>query len=439
MRLMVAGTGSGCGKTTVTLALLTAMRQRGLRVAPFKSGPDYIDPGFHRLAAGCPSHNLDPFLMTREDIAQVLALGMDGKDVGVIEGAMSYYDGIGPQGDCSAWSLAVQTGTPALLVVDAAGSATGAAAEVLGFQTYRTPSQIGGVLVNRVSSEGHFRLVRDAVEARTGIPCVGYMRRDDTIHLDSRHLGLVPAEELADFQEKLCRAAGLLWLDWEKLLAVARAAEPMQTPPPSISPSLRGFRMGVARDAAFSFYYEANLEMLRRMGMELVFFSPLEDAALPDGLDGLYLGGGFPEVFAGRLSENSPMLGAIRRALEGGLRCYAECGGMMYLSEAIDGVPMVGFLPLRCRMTDRLQRFGYVHVRDLQDGTAFRAHEFHHSLEEGDEAMEKAFEIRRAFGAGAPWQGGYRKSRTLAGYPHIHFWNNEALVRHLWGLEATDA
>ena len=435
MRLMVAGTGSGCGKTTVSLALMARMREKGLRVAPFKSGPDYIDPGFHRVAAGRPSHNLDLFLMSKESVGQVVSLGMEGADIGVIEGAMSYYDGIGSEGACSAWSLARETGTPALLVIDAAGSSSGAAATVLGFQTYREPSGIAAVLVNRVSSEGHYRLVRDAVEARTGLPCVGYMRADGEIGLDSRHLGLVPAEEVPGIREKIDRAAACLEIDWERLFAVARAAAPANAPLPDFGRPLDGLRMGVAHDAAFGFYYEANLEMLRRMGAELAFFSPLGDARLPDGLDALYLGGGFPEVFAKELSANAPMRASVRAALEGGLRCYAECGGMMYLSRAIDGAEMAGYLPTECRMTKRLQRFGYVHVRDLQSGAAFPAHEFHYSLEVDDPGIAHAFEIRRAANPEQLWRGGYRVGRTLAGYPHIHFWNRPELAKRLWGIE----
>ena len=435
MRIMIAGTSSGCGKTTATLALLAKLRANGHTVVPFKSGPDYIDPGFHRIAADAPSHNLDPFLMREESIAQVLMLGMEAREIGVIEGAMSFYDGIGPEGECSAWALSRMTDTPVILVLDASGSASGAAAMALGFCAYRSPSNIAGFLINKVGSERHYQLVRDAIEARLGLPCVGYMRKDSSIQLESRHLGLIPAEELPGLREKLAHISQLLVLDEEKLFEIAsRAPEPENTP---MVPAKRfpGFRMGVARDEAFGFYYEANLEMLRRMGMELVSFSPLRDSQLPDGLDGLYLGGGFPEVFARELSANESMRASISTALEGNLRCYAECGGMMYLTEAIEGLPMVGFLPFRCHMTERLQRFGYVHARDRADGFTFRAHEFHHSLEEGDEALEKAFEIRRASGAGKPWEGGYRRRRTLAGYPHIHFWNEEALVVRLWGLE----
>lgn len=435
MRLMIAGTGSGCGKTTVTLALLTALRARGVKAAPFKSGPDYIDPGFHRLAAGRPSHNLDLFLMGEDGVKQVLALGMEGCDLGVVEGAMSYYDGIGPEGACSAHALARVTKTPAILVIDAAGSASGAAAVTLGFRDYAPDSGIAGVLVNRASSQSHYDLVRQAIERRTGLPCVGYMKKSKEINLDSRHLGLVPAEELDDFQDKLEKAASLLEIDFDKLDGIARQAGGLDAPPLNAPRILAGFRMGLARDKAFSFYYEANLEMLRRMGAELVEFSPLQDAALPSNLDGLYLGGGFPEVFARQLSENVSMRASFRDELEDGLRCYAECGGMMYLSNAIDGAPMTGFFPFCCNMTARLQRFGYVHVEDRRTGLTFPAHEFHHSLESGDACLEKAFEIRKAANTQMAWQGGYRKRRTLAGYPHIHFWNNPALVNDLWGLD----
>lgn len=435
MRIMISGTSSGCGKTTVTLALMAKLRAAGHSIAPFKSGPDYIDPGFHFVAADAPSHNLDPFLMREESIRQVIQLGMAGREIGVIEGAMSYYDGIGPEGECSAWSLARMTDTPVLLVIDASGSATGAAATALGFCEYRAPSNIAGFIINQVGSERHYQLVRDAIQSRLGLPCVGYMRKDKNIHLESRHLGLIPAEELPDLRDRLAQTAELLVLDEEQLFKIAARAPRLETVPMRHSKRFPGFRMGVARDEAFGFYYEANLEMLRRMDMELVFFSPLRDMRLPDDLDGLYLGGGFPEIFAEMLAANESMRASVRAALEGGLRCYAECGGMMYLTEAIDGASMAGFLPFRCRMTERLQRFGYVHIRDRTDGFRFRAHEFHHSLEEGDGALEHAFDIRRATGAGTGWSGGYRKHNTLAAYPHVHFWNEEALVLRLFGLE----
>ena len=431
---MISGTGSGCGKTTMTMALLSKLQRAQISVAGFKSGPDYIDPGFHTLALGKPSHNLDPFLMSETGIAQVLQLGMQGAKLGIIEGAMSYYDGIGPDGDCSAHTLAQTTRTPVILIIDASGSASGAAAVALGFQTYKPDNQIVGFLLNGISSRSHFELVQCAIEKRTGLPCIGFMKKDPTISLQSRHLGLVQASELAEFANMLNRAEEALQIDQDRLLEIASNAPQLSANPLVIQEANKGFRMGVAKDAAFSFYYEANLEMLRLMGMELIPFSPISDQQIPSDLDGLYLGGGYPELHLDAIHANQSMLQSIKTALESGLHCYAECGGMMLLTQAINSVPMVGFFPFECNMTNRLQRFGYVNVTDRANGLQFRAHEFHHSLESGDEGIEKAFEIQKASGKEKPWLGGYRKQNTLAAYPHVHFWGNEALVKALWQI-----
>ena len=434
MRLMLAGTHSGCGKTTAALALMARMADAGMTVAPFKSGPDYIDPGFHALAAGRVSHNLDLFLMGADGVDQVLQAGMCGAQIGVIEGAMSFYDGIGAEGRCSSHALAVQTDTPVILVVDASGSASGAAAVALGFRDYSPDSRIAGVLVNRASSQSHYELIREAIERRTGLKCVGYLRREPGIGLRSRHLGLVPADEVRDVRDRILRMAEALVPDLDALEEIASAAGTIRAPSLQVPREYEGFAMGVARDEAFGFYYEANLEMLRRMGMRLIEFSPLHDARLPDGLNGLWLGGGFPEVFAERLSGNASMLESLREAVSGGLPAYAECGGMMVLSRAIDRKPMAGVLPFECAMTGRLQHFGYVTVRDRRSGMTFPAHEFHHSVAIGAEGMQRAFDIRRASGRGEPWQGGIRQGSLLAGYPHVHFWGRPELVKLLWGL-----
>ncbi len=330
MRIMLAGTGSGCGKTTLALALMAALRGRGMTVAPYKAGPDYIDPGFHRLACGRVSHNLDEWLCGPEGIRRLLALGGDA-DISVVEGAMGFYDGLDGGDDCSAYALARHTGTPAVLVVDASGSAASAAAAALGFMKYRPDHTLAGALVNRVSGERHYEMVRGAL-AEIGLPCVGWLPKDDSLAMPERHLGLVPAEERRQAAAQIARAAGLLRLDVDGLMAVAARAEPARAPALEYPDALNGRRIGLARDAAFSFVYEANLIALRAMGAEIVEFSPLHDAALPEGLDALYLPGGFPEVFGEQLRANAAMAASVKTAVEGGLRCYAECGGMLYLA-----------------------------------------------------------------------------------------------------------
>ena len=418
MRIMLAGVSSGCGKTTATLALLRALKDRGLRVAPFKSGPDYIDPGFHRVACGRVSHNLDEWLCSPEAVDEILALGSRDADIAVIEGAMGMYDGLDSGSRCSAWSLSRHTGTPVVLVIDASGSAASAAATALGFLKYREDSGVAGVFLNRVSGERHYNLIREAM-ANIGLACVGWMPKDAALGMPDRHLGLVPVEERPDVEDQVARAASLIRIDMDALTAIARRAKPADAAPRAFPESFKGRRIGLAKDAAFSFTYEANLIALRAMGATLVEFSPLADPALPEGLDALYLPGGFPEVFEAQLVANRPMAESVKTAIEGGLRVYAECGGMLYLS-------MIKALPIAWHMTGRLQRFGYVTVTD-GDGYRFPAHEFHHSVTES--ALPRRFTVEKR---GNTYPEGYVYQNVLAGYPHIHFFERPELAERLF-------
>ena len=418
MRFMLAGVSSGCGKTTTTLAMLRALKTQGMRVAPFKSGPDYIDPGFHRVACGRPCHNLDEWLCAPDTVKRILALGSRDADIAVIEGAMGMYDGAGSDSLCSAWSLSRHTGTPVILVVDASGSAASAAATVLGFVKYREDSGIAGVFVNRVSGERHYELVRAAM-AGIGLPCVGWMPKDKQLHMPDRHLGLVPVEERPDVEMQSQRAAGQIHIDMEALTAIAKTAEPIDVPLMDFPRVFEGKRIGLAKDAAFSFTYEANLIALRQMGAELVAFSPLKDQSLPQNIDALYLPGGFPEVFEDALKANLPMVQSVKAAIEGGLRVYAECGGMLYLA-------MIEGIPVQWHMTERLQRFGYVTVTD-QDGYKFPAHEFHHSVTES--TLPQRFTVEKR---GNAYPEGYVYKNVLAGYPHIHFFERPELAGRLF-------
>ena len=431
MRILLAGTNSGCGKTTASLLLMAALKRRGKDVAPCKVGPDYIDPGFHRAVCGRPSRNLDSWLMG--DASLFRALGQKA-DVAVIEGVMGYYDGLDAEEmRCSTWDMARRTKTPVLLVVDASGGAASVAATVKGFWTLRADSGIAGVLVNRVSGEKHYALVRQAVERYTGLPCAGYLTKQQKIELPSRHLGLVPIQETERFLERLSGAAAEAeqTLDLPLILSLAEKAPVLPEASLPALPDMAGFRLGVARDDAFHFYYQDNLDALRRAGAELIFFSPLHDAALPEGLSGLYVGGGFPEVFAKTLSNNRSMRLSILSALDGGLKCYAECGGLMYLSQEIDGHPMVGFLPARCRMTDRLQRFGYVTVRD-RTGLSFPAHEFHHAVAEALPGAQFAYAVEKASRPGAAWRCGLERARTLGAFAHVYFADRPDLIRRFF-------
>ena len=418
MRIMLAGISSGCGKTTAALALLRFLSRRGLRVAPFKSGPDYIDPGFHRVACGRVSHNLDEWLCSDRAIGQILKQGSAEADIAIVEGAMGMYDGLAGGSRCSAWSLARHTGTPVILVVDASGSAASAAATALGFLKYREDSGIAGVFVNRVSGERHYELVREAMGA-IGLRCVGYMPKDLKLHMPDRHLGLVPVEERPEVEAQIDRAADQIHIDLDALTAVAREAQVIDEAPPALPDTFRGRRIALAKDAAFTFTYEANLMALRAMGAELVEYSPLRDQALPEGIDALYLPGGFPEVFEDALRDNRPMVSSVRGAIEGGLKVYAECGGMLYLA-------MIDAIPVKWRMTERLQRFGYVTVTD-RDGYRFPAHEFHHSVTESQ--LPQRFTVEKR---GNTYPEGYVYKNVLAGYPHIHFYERPELAEKLF-------
>lgn len=431
MRVLLAGTGSGCGKTTASLLVMAVLRRRGLRVAPYKVGPDYIDPGFHRAVCGCPSHNLDTWLMETGTLRRLLHTDAD---IAVVEGVMGYYDGLDAESlRCSTWETARQTRTPVILVADASGGAASVAATVRGFQTLKPDSGIAGVLVNRASGERHYQLVRQAVEHYTGLPCVGYLARQQHLTLPSRHLGLVPAEETPDIAARVDAAAAEAekTLDLNALLSLAAQAPEWPAAAPAVAEGLGGYRLGVALDEAFHFYYQDNLDALARAGMELRFFSPLRDAALPLDLDGLYIGGGYPEVFAAELAANRDMRASVRDALAGGLPCYAECGGLMYLGQAIDGQPMAGFLPLSCRMTDRLQRFGYVTVEE-ESGLSFPAHEFHHAAAEPQKEARFAYTVRKASQPERAWACGFTRGHTLAAFAHAHFGDRPQLIRRFF-------
>ena len=429
MRLLIAGTGSGCGKTTASILLMAALKSRGQDVAPYKVGPDYIDPGFHQAVCARPSYNLDTWLMEKSTLLRLLR---PSADIAVIEGVMGYYDGLDAETlRCSTWETARLTQTPVLLVADASGGAASVAATVKGFQTLTPDSGIAGVLVNRVSGPSHYALVEKAVTHYTGLPCVGYLTKQQKLELPSRHLGLVTARETPDLLSRVQQAAeqAAETLNIDKILALAAKAPDLPEVSAPIMPDCRGFRLGVALDEAFHFYYQDNLDALRRAGMELVFFSPLRDACLPEGLDGLYIGGGYPEVHAEKLQANASMRGEIFRALDSGLPCYAECGGLMYLGRAIDGAEMVGFLPLSCRMTDRLQRFGYVTVTD-RSGVSFPAHEFHHAVAESE--AETVYTVRKASRPDKIWRCGYEKKNTLAAFAHVYFGDRPDLIGRFW-------
>ena len=426
-RVLIAGTNSGCGKTTVTSAILQALVNRGADVGAFKCGPDYIDPMFHSRITGAKSANLDPFFFDENTLKYLLAKNGAGREISVIEGVMGYYDGLGATDSSSTYAVAKTTRSPVVLAVNAKGAALSALAEIRGFLDFREDSGIRGVIFNRCSAALYPALAEAARrEFREVVRPLGYLPPLPDCTLESRHLGLVTAAEAEDLQQKLRILAEQAErsIDLDGLLALARSAPPVDCKPISF-PKLEPVRIAVARDRAFCFYYEDSMEALAEIGAELVPFSPLSDAALPPDSDGLYLGGGYPELYAERLSRNEPMLASVRDALTRGLPCVAECGGFMYLANAIGKYPVVGHLPGKCFDTGKLSRFGYVTLTAKSDnllckaGGQIPAHEFHYW---DCDQPGGAFTAEKP--NGRAWDCAVATKTLYAGFPHFHFYAN---------------
>ena len=431
-RLMLAGTGSGCGKTTVTCAVLQALCNRGLRVGAFKCGPDYIDPMFHSRIIGARSANLDLFLFGPETLRSLMAEHGADRDVSVVEGVMGYYDGLGlTSSEASSHAVAQVTETPAVLVVNARGAALSVLAVIGGFLDFCPASGIRGVILNCCSPMTYPALAKAVIE-RFGdrIRPLGYLPKLPDCSLESRHLGLITADEVADLREKLriLAAQAEKSLDLDGLLALAQEAPPLEAEKPEF---IKGppVRIAVARDRAFCFTYEDSLNVLREMGAELVEFSPLTDPKLPEKISGLYLCGGYPELYAAELSGNRSMCESVRQAVQSGLPCIAECGGFLYLTEKIGDFPMAGALPGSAFDTGKLCRFGYVNLTARTDnllckaGESIPAHEFHRwdCTDPG-----AAFDAEKP--SGKRWQAAVATETLYAGFPHFHFRSNPAFA-----------
>jgi cobyrinic acid a,c-diamide synthase len=431
-RLVVAGASSNVGKTTTMVGLARALRARGLDVAVLKCGPDYLDPTYHVRAARSACHNLDGWMMGREAVVATFARAARGKDLALIEGMMGLFDGASPTDEAgSTAEIAKWLAAPVLLVCDAAGMARSVAALAHGFATFDPDLHLAGLVCNRIGSRGHLDLLREAVSAP---PVLGGLPHEPALAFPERHLGLRTAADPQAIPEDLLEAWGRRvaeWVDLDAVLAIARAAPPLpqrvEEPQPRAAPRCR---IGVALDEAFHFYYDDNLRRLEALGAEIVRFSPLRERELPD-VDGLYLGGGYPEAHAEELSANVPLREAIAAFAARGGPIYAECGGLMYLSRGIrtlDGRlhPMVGLVPGEAEMSERLQALGYVEVETATEtvlgppGLRFRGHQFRYSTLRLGGEVERAYALRgRGHGAAQP--EGYRIGRTLASYVHAHW------------------
>ncbi|ALB46480.1 cobyrinate a,c-diamide synthase [Clostridium beijerinckii] len=453
--IIISSNCSGGGKTTFTLGLMKVLKSRNFHVQGYKVGPDYIDTAFHKAVTGIASRNLDTFLMGEEGVKKSFQKGSG--NIGIIEGVMGLYDGIGASEKGSTYHVSKLLGNmPIVLVLSPKGQSASICAEISGFKNYKD-ANIVGVVLNSVS-EKYYNLLKYAIEKNCNIKVFGYIPKTPEIALSSRHLGLVQSMEILNLEEKLDICANLMekYVDIDGIINATQ--EYKISTDGDLSNSFkednkqksfesskgesknRNFKIGVALDKAFSFYYKDNLEALENLG-EVVYFSPINDKELPQNLEFLYIGGGYPEVFKKELENNYSMRKSIKEALDSGLRCYAECGGLMYLTESIDGSEMVGFFHGDSTMTNKLQNFGYCKVkidnkcfnnRSIKDNEfEINAHEFHKSKVELDE--DNVYDVEKTLynGEVLKWKCGYFKNNTLGGYAHINFLGNEELLKAL--------
>ena len=439
---VLAGTRSGVGKTTIATGIMGALARRGLRVQPFKCGPDYIDPSYHLMACGVPSRNIDTWLLPHDTALELYSRAAQSSDVAVVEGVMGLYDGhanLTEQGSTA--EVAKLLRAPVVLIASAARVARSIAAEVLGFQKFDPSVNIVGVILNGVGSPRHLEFCKPPIEDATGLPVIGHLPRRDDLRVPERHLGLIPTVEgvvVEEWFDKLTEQVEQT-IDLDRLLELAQQADtPTVTPRayPTEPQSCRT-RIAVAQDKAFNFYYQDSLDLLEAWGAELVPFSPLDDSALPDDIGGIYIGGGFPELFVRELAENTAMMQAIRDAHSQGHKIYAECGGLMYLGETLtdfDGQahPMVGLIPAKSSMSKGRLTLGYREVEALADGVLLakgqrvRGHEFHWSVADSPASPEQAtYAVRSQDGR----IEGFRRGSLWASYIHVHLGSRPEMAK----------
>ncbi|MBR3309030.1 MAG: cobyrinate a,c-diamide synthase [Lachnospiraceae bacterium] len=445
-RVLLCAPKSGSGKTMITCGIITLLKKKGLNVAAFKCGPDYIDPMFHRQVLGVPSGNLDTYFTEPETLRYLLKQKAEKADITVIEGVMGYYDGLGGvEPEASAYDVSRVTKTPTILVIDGKGSSLSLTAIVKGFKEFKEDSNIQGVILNRTNGMIYERL-KDVILQETGVKPLGYVPEIKDLEVPSRHLGLVAPEEIKSFQtwsETLADAMGDT-LDIDGIIALSKEAPLVEGKSPelpklSYSAGQEKVKVGVAFDAAFSFYYTENFELMEQMGAEIVRFSPIEDQEIPKGVSALMFGGGYPEIYAKELSDNTSMLQSIRAAIQAGMPCIAECGGFMYLNQSLEdaeGVKhsLVGALSGDAYPVNKLSRFGYIEATAEKDGLLakkgekIRGHEFHYwDCTENGEAFTAAKPVGKR-----SWQCIFQTETLEAGFPHFYFYNHpEMLFRYL--------
>lgn len=436
-RIMLAAPASGSGKTLITCGLLQVLKNRGLKLSAFKCGPDYIDPMFHGKILGISSKNLDTFFTDEEMTAYLFEREAAQADFSVLEGVMGYYDGLaGISTKASAYDVAKVTKTPVVLIINAKGMSVSAAALIQGFLQYEEDSHIAGVIFNHMSA-GMYPQMKERIEKILPVKVLGYVPTVTDYVIESRHLGLITPDEVENLQEKLEDLAKVLekTIDLDAILALGNQAEDLEYRE-SILPRYKaqGVRIGVARDEAFCFYYRDNLELLERLGAELVYFSPLHDLKLPDNLQGLIFYGGYPELYAKQLSENTEMIESIRNYAEKRGPYLAECGGFMYLHETMEDMegnayPMAGIVEGNAYRTKNLGRFGYIELEAVKSqvlgekGMCCKGHEFHYfdSTNNGHDFIAKK-PLRKS------WECIHADEKSLAGFPHLYYYSNPQII-----------
>lgn len=432
-RIMIAGTGSGCGKTTITCGILKALMNKGLKVASFKCGPDYIDPMFHSEITGTKSRNLDMFLCGENTAKQLFAENGGSADISVVEGVMGFYDGLGVNSvEYSSNDLSNKTGTPVILVLNCRNMALSVAATIKGFLEF-SENKIKGILLNGINPV-MFPMYKKLIERHNGTTVLGFMPDLPEASIESRHLGLVTAQEIDALKGKVDILAenAARYIDLDALLQIAAAAPSLRYEPVDVEKtgcaanSVKTVKIAIAKDKAFCFYYEDSIDLLRKIGAEMIPFSPLCDEALPEDIDGIILGGGYPELYSEKLSRNSSMRKSIRMAIEKKVPVYAECGGFMYLGTSINGYQMVNVIKTNAILTDKLQDFGYVSLTAGREnllckkGECIRAHEFHYSKSDFNGDAFTAIKVS----TGKQRSCIYADENMFAGYPHLHLWGN---------------
>ncbi|WP_338657784.1 cobyrinate a,c-diamide synthase [Paraclostridium sordellii] len=448
-KILIAGTNSGVGKTTISLGIMQALTKRNLKVQPYKVGPDYIDPSYHTFITGRDSRNLDSYMLDDEKIKYIFKNASKDADISVIEGVMGLYDGFGTDlNSCTSSYTSKILKSPVILVINGKAMSSSAAAMVLGYKELDKEVNIKGVIVNNVKTKNHYELIKEAIEKYCNVEVLGYFPPNEKFKLDSRHLGLVPSVEIEALTEKFYDLGSEIekYINIDRLIEISESEEIETSFELNELPKFKSKSIAVAYDKAFNFYYKENLELLNQMNIEIKTFSPLYDEIVPKA-DCIYIGGGFPEIFAKELGINKKMRESIKKAHQDNIPIYAECGGLMYLGEKLldlDGneYEMVGIFEGISNMTKSLKRFGYcdgiakVDTVLSNKGDIIKGHEFHHSEFNSNEECSYKMVKKRGNKIVDEWYGGYSKGNTLATYLHTHFYNNlDSIIKFVGGKD----